>query len=218
MSNMKKCSRKGDTHSMELFEEESFLVSELPRLRETAVGEECSLQFLDLLQGKKGERSFFLPKSLFVCQEMLQIWDELSMHTQDERGKSQALIGSPGVGKSVLFFLYTLDLVKESDKKVMYWRKATEDTKNITLFCVDSKVQDGVEQRVRIRFHNKIPYDHHINHIYVEWIQAAYPELFEDTGTFSDEERVLKIWDEEIGLCLNDGMDEEEEIKAVEMK
>eukprot|EP00978_Attheya_sp_CCMP212_P041071 scaffold230929_cov25-Attheya_sp.AAC.2 len=29
---------------------------------------------------------------------MLQIWDELSMHTQDKRGKSQALIGSPGVG------------------------------------------------------------------------------------------------------------------------
>jgi hypothetical protein len=35
---------------------------------------------------------------------------------------------------------------------------------------------------------------------------------------FAEKESVLKIWDEEIGLCLNDGTDEEEENEAVEME
>lgn len=67
----------------------------------------------------------------------------------------------------------------------MYWRKTTEDTKHITLFCLDSNVQDGAERRFRIRFQNMIPYEEYINDIYAEWMKEAYPELFEGTGDFS---------------------------------
>lgn len=75
----------------------------------------------------------FVPQSIFVRQEMIDVWAELSANSSNVAVKSQVLIGSPGVGKSVLFFLYSLHLVAKTGKKVMYWRKA----ENITLVCVE---------------------------------------------------------------------------------
>jgi DNA replication protein DnaC len=58
---------------------------------------------LDPLFDKTREK--FLPESIYVRKEMCDVFAEL---TREKRDEKQILIGSPGVGKSVLLFLVAL--------------------------------------------------------------------------------------------------------------
>ena len=123
---------------------------------------------------------FFMPESLWVRQEMKDVVKELQDNSKTfER---QVLIGSPGVGKSVLFFLYALRHAQNTEKKVMYWRKATADATKINLFCIEA-LDDN---QVQIRWNKTlIPFGDYIQDIYVDWMQAASPDMFRDVDSQS---------------------------------
>jgi ATP-dependent Clp protease ATP-binding subunit ClpA len=83
--------------------EKDIPVSTINSVADAQNGDELDLRFLgDLL--KEGQKETFLPKSLYVRQEMHSVWDELLRNEANEAVNNQVLIGSPGVGKSVAFF------------------------------------------------------------------------------------------------------------------
>lgn len=123
---------------------------------------------------------FFMPDSLWVRQEMIDTMKELQANSKTYT--RQVLIGSPGVGKSVLFFIYALWHAQDTGKKVMYWRKATADATKINLFCIEA-LDDN---QVQIRWNKTlIPFEDFIQDIYVDWMQAASPDMFKDVNSQS---------------------------------
>ena len=94
-------------------------------------------------------KSRFVPISLFVRDEMKDMFDELvSPHGQGVR--KRILTGSPGIGKSVLFFLAALRRALMHDEKVMYMRKTTQDEDKISVFIMEKT--EGTGDSVNVLF------------------------------------------------------------------
>jgi hypothetical protein len=111
---------------------------------------------------------------------MIDVLGELARNSADNRVNTQVLIGSPGIGKSILFFLHALWLTLDSETKVMYWRKASEDETSIILLCMEASQKGAAgNQSVRILCRDNIPFERNINDIYMYWMQRAFPELFD---------------------------------------
>ena len=136
--------------------------------------------FLDLatLQNFKSPSSIeeFVPSSIYVRQEVLTIWKMLRKNEENPQVKSQVLLGSPGVGKSVVLFLHALRRASEGSK-VIYFRKTAYE-KNTSVFCMDLAV-DG---NVRVRYNRKVPKVKKINDLYSEVEQQAFPKLYEQNA------------------------------------
>ena len=115
----------------------------------------------------------FIPKKIFVRQEMLTIWEKLRTNDEDAEVKSQVLLGSPGVGKSVVIFLHAMRRAS-AGKKVMYFRKTTYED-DISLFCMD-KLDNG---KVRVRYDRKVPKEQMINSMYSAVAHQAFPDLYQ---------------------------------------
>ncbi len=110
---------------------------------------------------------------------------------QDQERLNQVLIGSPGVGKSVVLFLYALHRA-QGGKKVMYWRKARVDKGGISLFCMEPISLADVEEGVRIQFTTDIPWEKNINDIYEKYMRKAFPDLYQDVQD-EDEAEALTV-------------------------
>lgn len=156
-------------------------VSTIPCLRTVDAGSQLDLSFLDSLGSREGAGRLFMPKSLFLRDEMHSVWDEFVKNDDDSRVQRQILIGSPGVGKSVVFFLYALHRAQTSGKKVMYWRKSRDDVTAMSLFCMEPVTSVEDEKLVRIQWTNEISWEDSINDIYIHYMQKAYPDLYDGT-------------------------------------
>jgi len=142
-------------------------------------GSIMDLAFLDEIKDREKLGGLFMPESLYVRDEMHSVWKKLEANDVDEAVFNQVLIGSPGVGKSVLFFLYALHRAK-SGKKVVYWRKARVDKSGISLFCMEPVSLADAEEGVRIQFTSAIPWEDDINDIYIQYMRMAFPDLYQD--------------------------------------
>ena len=120
-----------------------------------AAGTILNLQVLENLKLDLDDEEFF-PLKIFIRQEMLSVWQELKANDQPKI-KSQVLIGSPSVGKSIVFFLHALRRAHEGEK-VIYFRKTTYDTAT-SLFCMQ-KLDDG---KIQVQYNRNIPKDKKIN-------------------------------------------------------
>ena len=136
--------------------------------------------FLDLatLQNFKSPSSIeeFVPSSIYVRQEVLTIWKTLRTNEENPQVKSQVLLGSPGVGKSVVLFLHALRRASEGSK-VIYFRKTAYE-KNTSVFCMDLAV-DG---NVRVRYNRKVSKAKTINDLHSVVEQQAFPKLYEQNA------------------------------------
>lgn len=99
-----------------------------------------SLACLDALRRDEGGAAaeFFVPVKIFVRSEMQVMFSELltKSHPSEIR---KILTGSPGVGKSVLFFLTALRyqlLPENTHKKVAYFRKV-DNEKDVAFFLME---------------------------------------------------------------------------------
>ena len=96
------------------------------------------LEFLDQLRTAND----FLPPRAFVRQEMRTMFTMLVSKYEPEE-EQRVLVGSPGIGKSVLFFLAALRRVVVHGEKVIYVRKTRQEMKlsiNVNLkICVENK-------------------------------------------------------------------------------
>jgi hypothetical protein len=74
----------------------------------------------------------FLPDSLYVRDCMRNVFALFSNDTEvtpdDHNNNRRVLLGSPGVGKAVLFFLAALKKAHDSDVPVLYLRKTREES------------------------------------------------------------------------------------------
>ena len=147
------------------------------KLETSTHGDVFDLAFLMTL--RQTMHPFFIPSSLWIRQEMIDMMKELRENQDSEQYKRQVLVGSPGVGKSVLFFLYALVYAMDHPaEKVMYWRKATGDG-DMRLFCI----QALDDEQVSIRWNKPlIPFQSNIQTIYITWMMAAYPDLFKNVN------------------------------------
>ena len=135
---------------------------------------------LEALQNFKSpcNKERFVPSRIFVRQEMLRIWETLRTNDEDSEVNSQVLLGSPGVGKSIVLFLHALRRASEG-AKVIYFRK-TDYEKDTSVFCMDLAV-DG---NVRVRYNRKVSKVKTINDLHSEVEQQAFPKLYEkNAGT-----------------------------------
>ena len=72
----------------------------------------------------------FLPPKVFVRREMQAMWTTLgSPHTPKE--EQRILVGSPGVGTSVVFFLAALRRAVTYQEKVLYVRKTRQESMSL---------------------------------------------------------------------------------------
>jgi hypothetical protein len=85
----------------------------------------------------------FLPSSLYVRDCMRYIFELFSNDTAltPRNNHRRVLLGSPGIGKSVLFFLVALKKAHDSNVPVLYLRKTREEL-NISIFLM-KKDGDG---------------------------------------------------------------------------
>jgi hypothetical protein len=76
----------------------------------------------------------FVPDLLYVRDEMQQV---LKSVTSKEPQKTLVVIGSPGVGKSVVFFLAALNLAAIQKKRVIYVRWVESEEEKPTIFLIE---------------------------------------------------------------------------------
>ena len=125
------------------------------RLREFFSDENKTKQFLELdflntLRAEDNAEAEFLPKAIFKRECMKLIFDLANNDTRGPCKGKRALIGSPGVGKSVLFFLVAL--IKACNTPVVYYRK-TRNANDCSLFFMNVTK----DKKVRIVFTRNFP-------------------------------------------------------------
>ena len=119
-------------------------------------GELLSLDFLDSLrlqppqhivarrQKKKTTKVLrdFLPKTAYVRAEMRTMFPKLVEEYDAEKGEvKRILVGSPGIGKSVLFFLAALGRARTYEEEiVMYFRKVEDE---LSVFVMEAGARKG---------------------------------------------------------------------------
>ena len=113
---------------VDVYYEDLFPNGQLP-----AIGE----MSLDALSGlrKPEEEEKFLPTKVYVRHEMLLMWGFFDENEGDSEVQSQFVVGSPGVGKSVLCFLQAVRMA-DRGKRVLYFRK-TKPKDNTRLWCME---------------------------------------------------------------------------------
>jgi hypothetical protein len=95
---------------------------------------------LDPLFDKMREK--FLPESIYVRKEMCDVFAEL---TREKRDEKQILIGSPGVGKSILLFLVALYRALTEDKPCCFIRKTrySHELTSVFVFVKNTSAEAG---------------------------------------------------------------------------
>jgi hypothetical protein len=182
-------SNDDDANDTFWFTEIILSTDEIPNLNDQSqVGQVLDLSFLNCLRQQAvtttttttadGSDTFFIPKSIFVRQEMIDVWSELAKNSANNDVATQVLIGSPGIGKSILFFLYALWLTWTTKTKVMYWRKAKAEGLNMVLICMEAIEDTAGHWSARILYQDRIAVEQNINDIYQLWMPRAFPDLF----------------------------------------
>ena len=96
---------------------------------------------LEKIVGVLADTETFFPKRIFVRDCMMKVFKLIANDKLTING-NRVLLGSPGVGKSVLFFICALCKAEIGDKPVVYFRKTREE-KRISVFVL-LRTQSGV--------------------------------------------------------------------------
>jgi hypothetical protein len=173
---------------------ENINVSNLFRNNELAK-DRASLMDLRCLSGKTD----FIPGKAFVRGEMQTTFKRLC---EKKAGKKHILIGSPGVGKSVVFFLAALSLSAVKNKQVIY---ARWDKKKPTVFLMKPGQSEGFCQVGSISFY-KVQYS--LEDVARAALDYGYESDKEDWRFFLDgpnETEVKELTDLDFFLCTSGG-------------
>jgi hypothetical protein len=133
---------------------------------------------LDALSGLRKTNEEFLPTDLFVRSEMLLVWNLLDKNEGNSAVQSQILLGSAGVGKSVLCFLQAVRMAYRG-KRVLYFRK-TKAESDTSLWCMERSGND-----VRIRFDRSVEKGVEIWKLKIPAMLYCFSDLF-PAGTKKD--------------------------------
>jgi hypothetical protein len=121
--------------SCTLFRSEAFL----------SVGSCLDLAFLKPIVAPDGiERFFPAELRMFMRQEMVHVFKELVKKNRKQR---QVLIGSPGVGKSLLSFLVALYRVFKEGKVAVYIRKTSNTQEPTSVFFMTKNIDGSISIR-----------------------------------------------------------------------
>ena len=97
-------------------------------------GEELAKDRAELLDLSCCGHVHFVPDLVYVRDEMQ---DVLKRVISKESHKTLVVIGSPGVGKSVVFFIAALNLAAIQKKRVIYVRWVESEEENPTIFLIE---------------------------------------------------------------------------------
>ena len=106
--------------------------------------------FSPLAPPTKMKEQFFPKNSIYIRKEMCEVFQEL---TKMDRKLRQVLIGSPGVGKSVLIFLVALYRALYEEKPVCFIRKTRDVGEFTSVFFMRKKDKSDKENKeITIRY------------------------------------------------------------------
>jgi len=101
-------------------------------------------------------KDIFLPRQIYVRDCMKTIFRYFSTDILEQDSK-RVLLGSPGVGKSVLFFIAALHKALDADKPVLYVRKTREE--NFVSFFFMARTDTGL----KVFYNQKIEKDVYVS-------------------------------------------------------
>jgi hypothetical protein len=108
-----------------------------------------NMEFLKDLRLSDDEERFLIPTTVYVrdcMRAIFGLFQEDVASKQMARAKSTALIGSPGVGASILFFLAALHQART--RRVVYCRITNAENENVSLFVMMPVPHDPKSVRV----------------------------------------------------------------------
>jgi hypothetical protein len=108
-----------------------------------------NMEFLNGLRLAGKEERFLIPTAVYVrdCMKVIfGLFLEDVAFSKKAGTKNTALIGSPGVGKSILFFLAALYQAQE--RRVVYYRSTKTENEGASLFFMRPAPGDGSSVRV----------------------------------------------------------------------
>jgi hypothetical protein len=168
---------------------------------------------LSILRSIFSKKEVFIPKAVFVRQEMIDVFNKLAFdRNNDDDIVGQVLIGAQGVGKSVLFLLVAIWQALQGNK-VVYWRKTQALNENISVFVFDKDHKDGNKNEIDVRFNRSITKGN-IRDMHDTWLSheiglGLYNQLTEDCFVFVDGPNHLALEDTFDGkahyLCTSGG-------------
>lgn len=138
-----------------------------------------------------GKQLEFLPTKIYVRDCMQEIFNKIVWASNPN--KYCIIFGSPGVGKSVLSFLAALCFVRYEKKPLLFLRKTTKKTENISVFWItpDSNGKLKVEFSRMVRNTNKLQTVH----------EQMLEYIFKEEIDRNDYSRVLAYHDHLRSIC-----------------
>ena len=100
------------------------------------------IQLGSILEPISLSKELFVPGVIYVRKEMCQVFGEL---TKDNRKNRQILIGSPGVGKSILLFLVALQRVLTKGVPTIFVRKTRDAQEPLSVFFMKKTDDTHIE-------------------------------------------------------------------------
>ena len=111
----------------------------------------------------------FVPSAVYVRDEMQ---DVLLTVTSRERKKTLILLGSPGVGKSVVFFLAALYVAAVQRNRVIYVRWVGSEEENPSVFLVEPTMD--MTGHCNIRHYSFFKFQHSLDDVALAAVQHGY--------------------------------------------
>lgn len=102
------------------------------------------------LSGLAAKREFFLSRQIYVRHEMEQLFREMQTR---EAARSHIVSGSPGIGKSLVFFLVAIFRAATKEERVFYFRCTANAQEDASAFCLE---KGSEENSVKINFTRSI--------------------------------------------------------------
>ncbi|KAL3906120.1 MAG: hypothetical protein SGILL_009402 [Bacillariaceae sp.] len=92
------------------------------------------------LKDLSAEREFFLSRQIFVRSEMEQLFREM----QNGGARSHIVSGSPGIGKSLVFFLVAIFQAAKKGERVLYFRCTANDQEAASTFLLEKGSEENL--------------------------------------------------------------------------
>lgn len=117
------------------------------------------LAFLKELRLPDQDEMFLVPKRVYVRDCMRTIYGKFCNDVEEEPKKragkrATAFIGSPGVGKSIIFFLSAL--YQATTTNVIYYRKTIADDEKVSLFIMTPNITNDGNKSVDVWFNRDV--------------------------------------------------------------
>ena len=98
------------------------------------------LNLYAVLKDLSAEKEFFLSRQLYVRNEMEQLFREMQMR---EAARSHIVTGSPGIGKSLVFFLVAIFRAAKEQKRMFYFRCTANAQEDASSFFLEKGTEEN---------------------------------------------------------------------------